>query len=403
MVGYKIEQSVNNGDFEEIDIVYITTYTNTNVSIENVYGYRIKAYSDNNISEPSEVGKIKWVVSSYSLLWSGTHNNDVFSAVISPNNNFVASGDGDFGNQNTSLKVWNLQTGGLIWEKEEYTHGVNRIAISPDNSRIAFTPNQCCGPYVLDANTGDAFFCGSFNGGMSAPVVFSPNNEKVAVTNSWSEGGISFSPDNSKVATSSSEVHVWDVNSGEELWNYEAEDNENKVRVLDSDSGQLLWSGNDQYYIFSVAFSPDNSKVVVGAGYSIEVWDVNTGNLMWTESPSSGGDFVMSVRISPDGTKAVSNSGGEVSLWDIETGNLIWSSSASYVWDRVSFSSDGTKVTSGSSVWDTDSGVLLWSGGHGGRSASFSPDDTKILSSLMNGNTISIYQEDGYEWRNGEW
>jgi len=109
VVGYKIEQSVNNGDFEEIDLVNNTTYNNTNISIDNVLGYRIKAFSDNNISEPSEVKKIKWVVSSYSLLWSGTHNNDVFSTVISPNNDFVASGDGDYGNQNTSLKVWDIK------------------------------------------------------------------------------------------------------------------------------------------------------------------------------------------------------------------------------------------------------------------------------------------------------
>lgn len=393
--GYIIERQENNGDFIEMFTTEETSYNDNNLSQDNVYGYRIKAYSNSNISEPSEVKKIKWVVSSYSLLWTGTHNNDVFSASFSPNNERVATGDGDYGYQNSYLKVWDTETGGLIWEKL-HIHGVEHIDYSQDNSKIAFTPNGCCGPIVFDAVSSEMIWQGTHYGG---DISFSTDNSKITA----GYLSVSFSPDNTMVVSGDSEVSVWDVYSGSLLWTYLAEDDEKKVRVLDSETGELLLTGNDLDQICSVAFSPDNTKVVSGGHSVIEVWDVNTGSLLWTATHSLG-DCVHSVNFSPDGTKIVSGS-GIVKVWDTETGNLLWTCTESFSRDRVSFSFDNTKVTSGRAVWDADSGTLLWSGGSGGSSATFSPDNTKILS-FGQGTTVNelyIYQEGEYEWKVGEW
>src|SRR5688572_13797013 len=88
--------------------------------------------------------------------------------------------------------------------------------------------------------------------------------------------------------------------------------------------------------VFSVAFSPDGSKVLTGAGplYSpprndrtARLWDAATGTLLRTFSGHTGG--VHSVAFSPDGSKvltgAVSWFPNEVvdttpKLWDAATG-----------------------------------------------------------------------------------
>ena len=60
-------------------------------------------------------------------------------------------------------------------------------------------------------------------------------------------------------------------------------------------------------YIYSIAFSPDGTKIISGSSdKTIKIWDANTGQCLKTLEGHSNN--VYSVAFSPDGTKIVSGS-----------------------------------------------------------------------------------------------
>ena len=70
-----------------------------------------------------------------------------------------------------------------------------------------------------------------------------------------------------------------------------------------------------------LAFSPDGSLLAATRGY-VSVWQLDTGNLLWSRLVSPGGDS-SAVAFSPDGTLLASASGAGTPLWDLESGQLI--------------------------------------------------------------------------------
>ena len=76
--------------------------------------------------------------------------------------------------------------------------------------------------------------------------------------------------------------------------------------------------------IFSVAFSPDGSKIISGSeDETIRVWDASTGIEMLP--PLRGhDDSINSVAFSPDGSKIISGSrDSTIRVWDAGTGTLL--------------------------------------------------------------------------------
>ncbi|KAF7980717.1 hypothetical protein HWV62_37189 [Athelia sp. TMB] len=184
---------------------------------------------------------------------------------------------------------------------------------------------------------------------------------------------VAFSPDGSKIVSGSGDK---------------------TVRVWDTVTGQLAFpplQGHEDF-VFSVAFSPDGSKIVSGSGdKTVRVWDAVTGQLAFPPLQGHAG-YVRSVAFSPDGSKIVSGSDDKtVRVWDAITGQLAFpplQGHEAYVLS-VAFSPDGSKIVSGSSdqtvrVWDVVTGQLAFPPlqGHAGyvRSVAFSPDGSKIVS-----------------------
>ncbi len=107
--------------------------------------------------------------------------------------------------------------------------------------------------------------------------------------------------------------------------------------------------------------------------------------LLWTGNHSAK---VNSIAFSSDGTKVVSGSDNAlVKVWDSSNGSLLWTGNHSESVLSVTFSPDGTKVVSGGfantvKVWDSSNGSLLWTGIHSGNvnSVAFSIDGTKVVS-----------------------
>ena len=154
--------------------------------------------------------------------------------------------------------------------------------------------------------------------------------------------------------------------------------------------------------VWSVAFSPDSSKVVSGSyDNTIRLWDTKTGKAIG--DPWLGhSDSVWSVAFSPDGSKVVSGSSDNtVRLWDTNTGETIgdpWLGHSEEV-RSVAFSPNGSKVVSGSYdntiiIWDANTGMSIgdpWRDHNAPvLSVAFSPDGSKVVSGSWD-NTVRLW------------
>jgi WD40 repeat protein len=150
----------------------------------------------------------------------------------------------------------------------------------------------------------------------------------------------------------------------------------------------LLTFNSQTCTIFSVAFSPDGTRVVSGcADDTAKVWDATTGAVILTLKGHTAG--VKSARFSADGLRIVTSSyDGLAKIWDalngVELLTLKGHGGAVY---SASFSPDGTRVLTAAEdrtarVWDATTGaVILTLKGHAGgvRSAAFSANGARIV------------------------
>jgi hypothetical protein len=266
----------------------------------------------------------------------------------------TGSGDG-------TAYLWDTATGAVIHTFSGNDGSVNSVAFSPDGTKV-LTGNGDGTAYLQDAATGAAIH--TFNTYGVTSVAFSPDGTKVLTGSGgpWNYTGSYFA----------GEAKLWDASTGAD------------IRTFSGHTGE----------VFSVAFSPDGTKVLTGSNdHTAELWDVATGNEIHAFLGHTNG--VDSVAFSPDGTKVLTGSNDHTAkLWDAATGAEIraFSGHASAVLS-VAFSPDGAKVLTGSvdqtaKLWDTATGVEIRTFlGHTSKvdSVAFSPDGTKVLTGSNDG------------------
>jgi WD40 repeat protein len=104
--------------------------------------------------------------------------------------------------------------------------------------------------------------------------------------------------------------------------------------------------------VYSLAFTPDGKRLVSGAAdRTIKIWDVASGNRLFTLSEPTDG--VNAVEVSPDGsTVAAAGQDKSIRLWRLSpTGGTLLNTSIAHedaILD-IAFSPDGTKLVSASS------------------------------------------------------
>ncbi|EMD36498.1 hypothetical protein CERSUDRAFT_138171 [Gelatoporia subvermispora B] len=194
---------------------------------------------------------------------------------------------------------------------------------------------------------------------------------------------VAFSPDGTRVVSGS-----WD----------------RAVRIWDARTGDLLMGPLEGHHntVVSVAFSPDGAVVASGSlDGTIRLWNAKKGELMM-HSLEGHSDGVRCVAFSPDGAKIISGSMDHtLRLWDAKTGNPLLHAFEGHTGDvnTVMFSRDGRRVVSGSDdetirLWNVTTGeeVIKPLSGHieWVRSVAFSPDGTRIVSG-SNDDTIRLW------------
>ena len=195
---------------------------------------------------------------------------------------------------------------------------------------------------------------------------------------------LNYSPDSSRIA----------VGAGRDIALIDPPNNTEDDIVLE----KVLTGHTDA--VWSVAYSPDGSTLASGsADRTIRLWDAHTGEHKQTISGHT--DTVWSVVYSPDGSTLASGSGDKtIRLWDAHTGEhkQTISGHTEVVWS-VAYSPDGSTLASGSG----DKTIRLWNAHTGEHkqtisghtdsvwSVAYSPDGSTLASGNAD-KTIRLYK-----------
>jgi WD40 repeat protein len=220
---------------------------------------------------------------------------------------------------------------------------------------------------------------------------------------------IAFSPDGQLLASASDDhtVKLWRVSDGELLATLSGH-YEEVTSVAFSHDGEMLASGSmdrsinlwrvsdrtlirtmgGNEFILGIAFSPDDTEITSGGGYStneIKVWRLSDGELLSITHDQLGS--TNSVAYSPDGQFLAAGKANSVAtLRNFVTWDVRWLGHRGSV-NFVAFSPDGQNLVTASddqstSLWRVDGGMLLFNmNGPSGfvKSAGFSPDGQTII------------------------
>jgi WD40 repeat protein len=281
------------------------------------------------------------------------HTFFVSSVAYSPEGKFIVSGSAD-----STIKIWDLETGREIWTLPDHDSTVKSVAYSPD------------GRFVASGSADYTIKIWDVENGQNIKTL----SGHTSVVNS-----LAYSPDGQFLASGSTDrsVRIWDIESG---------------RALRTLLGHSLW-------VNSVAYSPDGRTIASGSrDTTIKLWNTQTGRELRTLSGHT--DEVDALQYSPDGKFIVSGSSDTtIKIWDAGNGREIRTSTGhAGVVRTVTYSPDGRFIASGSSV---DSTIRIWDAGTGReirsiRSAgietlSYSPDGMYLASGSLD-NSIRLWE-----------
>ena len=289
-------------------------------------------------------------ISLHHVLTLEGHTDSVESVSYSPDGRTIASASWD-----GTVKLWNVESGDIIFNLEGHTGGVDALSFSPDGRTLA--SGSWDGAVKLwDFESGDIIFTlEEHTGGVDA-VSFSPDGRTLA-SGSWDgtvklwaiergditatlEGvasaatSVSYSPDGRTLAvgTMDGAVQLWDL-----------ENREITAALEETDPWDLPSA------VSAVSFSPGGNTLASGAfDGTAKIWDVEAESVIRTFRHSSE---VSSVAFSADGRFLASGAwGGTVTLWDVLYGEKVDAFGHSSGVNSVAFSPDGDTLVSGTNA-----------------------------------------------------
>jgi WD40 repeat protein len=237
------------------------------------------------------------------LLWQAKGHDTVTLAIdFSPDGRHLATGSDD-----GTIVIWNLDTGEQLLKWQAQDNWVNKLRYSPDGSFLV-SANEDGTVKVFDTVDGSL--------------------KQTAVTIERGVWGMDIDASGERVAVSTWEppsmVTVWDVDSGEEIFELAgpetgtgfinlvfdpenrwlaASDKSGFVNIWELESGELLHS-IQTHHIFSLPFidvSPDGNRIAsAGLEGMAQIWDPLTGQLL-LDIPLIDSGIPSKVGFSPDG------------------------------------------------------------------------------------------------------
>jgi len=309
----------------------------------------------NTVAISLDNGKIKvYSTTTWEILWTGEHTNNVVIVAYSPNGDQLASGSWD-----KTVCLWDTTTGANSHVLRGHGGGIACIAYSPQGDQLASGSDDKT-VKLWDLETGDCLHTLAGHTKTVTSIAYSPKGDQI----------VSGSGD----AT----VRLWSIQTSECL------------HVLRE---HFEW-------ISMVVFSPQGDQVASASDdNTVRLWNVATGDRRYTLTGHNRS--VQSIAYSPKGDRMVSSSNDKtVRLWDVDTGNCLHTLTghANEV-KKVVYSPQGDLIASCSEdktlrLWDAESGVCLQTlTGHAGcvKSAVFSPKGDQIVSTSFD-STVRLWE-----------
>lgn len=316
---------------------------------------------------------------------------------FSPDGKWMATATSD------GVKMWDAPTGKLRYTFKDVNQGVasgaslRKLVFSPDSRTFAITSAEST-IKLWDAGTGKLVrrIGGLKSNAEITTVAFSPDGATLAAPEANTirlaavkngtrlkqfAGNGAFAIDS--VAFSKTGKYLASV--GEEqpliLWNARTGTLERNFHFGDSFHS----------YSRSLAFSPDEKSLAVGAGSNVKIVSLATGQVTRTLSEVG---YIFDVAWSPDGNTIAAATGsdakGDVRLWNARSGKLLHTLTRGAEFRSVAFSPDGKSVAGGEAEYDGS--VLVWRVADGKleqtlkvqrsyiSGVAFSPDGKRLLS-----------------------
>jgi WD40 repeat protein len=284
------------------------------------------------------------------------HMGGVLACAVTPDGRRVVSASDD-----GTLKVWDLDTGGVIATLGGHTDGVLACAVTPD------------GRHVISASVDRTLKVWNLDSGRVVATLDGHADwvRACAVT-----------PDGRRVISASDDktLKMWDLDAG---------------RVVATFNGHAAG-------VHACAVTPDGRRVVsASVDHTLKVWDLDAGVLV--ASLDGHTDGVLACAVTPDGQSVVSASAdGTLKVWDLTTGHVVGTFDGHTAGVRAcAVTLDGRHVISASAdctlrVWDLDSGhVRAIFDGHtdGVRACAVTPDALRVISASDDG-TLKVWDLD---------
>ncbi len=203
------------------------------------------------------------------------HEAEITAILISPDSQFIATGSAD-----TTIKIWNLETGKLVctfgslltWKAHKA--GIASLAFSPIAQTLASSSSdgtiklwnlrsrECSqtikgyANYLAFSPDGQTLAAGGWDRNIKLLQLSNPDNPVILAGHFNSINAIAFSPDGSTVVSASADGNIkfWDASTGEHI--HTLTGHQNSVTCLD--------------------FSSDGETVISGGlDKTVKVWGVN--------------------------------------------------------------------------------------------------------------------------------
>jgi WD40 repeat protein len=330
------------------------------------------------------------------------HKSLIFSIAVSPDGEWIASGDID-----GKIIVWELETGEIIYRLNDHASGVPSLQFSQDG-RLLVSGSWDASIIVWEMATGEKIQTLRGHDFDVRRVDFLPDGKRLISValdkkiivwdietgdkqhiysdDRYDISASTLSPDGQSIVTAdymTGVVQIREVETGEVIETFTFQDayiggmayspdgqhlllydmNSDYLFIWDMNARQIVHRLNEHYsYINQFLFSPDGRYILTGSHDRMMIlWDVNnTPNQLKADS---GLDDVL---FSPDGDYILTNpNSGDVHLRDIKTQEIVnvYPYSETNI-ISIAYSADGQMVAGGTwdgtvIVWDRDTAEVI--------------------------------------------